>query len=201
MLRPRSDGFTLVELMVAVALLIIVLAAMLPSIGSWVQGLAVRNMAESMRAGLEKARVEALRRNTDMSFWLVSSGPGVALDNSCVQSPSGTSWVVSVLSPDSACLAAPSNDVSPLLVERWSGVQAGRNVQVLGRAANGSASSSVTFDTLGRVRAGGSPLTQLDISHGSGDRSSRRLRLQLDPGGSVRLCDIDATGADPRRCL
>lgn len=200
MLSPRRRlGFTLVELAVTLAVFAIVLAAMLPSLVYWVQGLAVRNVAESMQAGLAKTRMEALRRNADMSFWLVSSGAGVPLDNGCALSASGESWVISAQPPNGACLATPSSTQAPLLVERWSGTEAGPNVRVAATDGNGNASSSLTFNALGQVRPVGSPITQLDITHP--DPGNRRLRLQVDAAGAIRLCDRDVGSADPRHCL
>ena len=199
--RPSSrlTGLTLVELMVALAIFMIALMALLPEAISWVQGLGVRNMGESMRSGIEKTRLEALRRNANMTFWLVTSGEDKPLDAGCQLSANGTSWVISVNSPEGDCMAAPSTTVQPLLVERWSGSEGGRKLAVAGVDVNGNATSSVTFNALGQVLGTGSQLNVVDISHAS-STSARRLRVLIQAGGSVRLCDRDVAADDPRSC-
>lgn len=198
-LPSRHAGVTLVELMVALAILVMTMVALLPDAVSWVQGIGVRNMGESMRSGIEKARLEALRRNANMTFWLVTSGEDKPLDAGCQLSASGTSWVISVSSPEGDCMATPSTTVQPLLVERWSGSEAGYKLNVSGVDANGNATSSVTFNALGQVLGTGSQLSVVDISHATAS-GARRLRVLIQAGGSVRLCDRDVSAGDPRSC-
>lgn len=193
--RRSQCGLTLVEVVVALAVFAFSLAMLMPNVTSWMRGLGVRSTAESMRAGLELARMEALRRNTSMGFWLVSSGTDAALTNDCEVTSSGTSWVVSGASPADSCMADPSTTVAPRLVDRWSGV--GKGVVVAGVAGDGAATSQVVFNSLGQLAAGG--LRSIDVTHTDSD--TRALRIQIEAGGSVRLCDPAVSGSDPRRCL
>lgn len=197
--RSRARGVTLVELMVALAIFVLTLVALLPDAIGWVQGIGVRNVAESIRSGIEKARLEALRRNADMSFWLVSSGEDKPLDNGCEISSAGVSWVISVADPSGNCLAAPSTTVQPLLVERWSGTEGGYKIRVSAEDGVGNAASSVTFNQLGQVRTTGSQVAIIDVTHSTAS-GARRLRVQVLAGGAVRMCDRDVAAGDPRAC-
>ena len=99
----RDQGFTLVELMVTIALLSVLLMAVLPDIGSWQRNLQVRNITSSIQAGLDKAREEAVRRNRVVRFSLVTVDDPASLDDSCELSGAGSSWVVSLLDPEGKC--------------------------------------------------------------------------------------------------
>eukprot|EP01136_Pigoraptor_vietnamica_P001263 Opistho-1_new@27661 len=196
-LPPRQRGLTLVELVVALAILGVAMAALLPEAGNWMRGLSVRNAGESMRAGIERARMEALRRNTLVSFWLVTDS-NKALSSACDVSVNGSSWVVSSANPAGKCGATPSTTDDPRLVDGWSSAEGGSNVVVQGMDANGASASSVTFNSLGQVLSTGSQLARIDIGHSS--PGTRNLRVQIDAGGSVRMCDPNVDSNDPRKC-
>lgn len=193
----RQRGLTLVELIVALTILGLALAALLPEVGSWMRGLAVRNAGESMRSGIERARMEALRRNTLVSFWLINDS-SKSLSNGCEVSVSGSSWVVSGADPGGKCGADPSKIDDPRLVDKWSSAEGARGVLVQGLNGAGGATSSVTFNSLGQVLSSGSQLARIDIAHGTA--GTRSLRVQIDTGGSVRLCDPNVGNNDPRKC-
>jgi type IV fimbrial biogenesis protein FimT len=69
--RPAS-GFTLIELMVVVAILAIITTAAAPSFRSFLEGQRVKGMAYDLTADLMLARSEALKRNASVS--IVRSG-------------------------------------------------------------------------------------------------------------------------------
>lgn len=192
-------GVTLIELLVAMVILGFALAFVLPEVGLWLRGLEVRNAAESVRTGIERARMEALRRNTTMTFWLVSDTNKV-LTNSCALSNSGPSWVVSGASPAGKCGATPSQTDDPMLVDGWSSSDGSRGVQMSGLDGTGAGAASVTFNSLGQVLATGAQLMRVDISSTSGASGVRSLRVQIDAGGSPRMCDPSVSGTDPRKC-
>lgn len=59
----RNRGFSLIELMVVIAILGLLLAIGIPSFATWLRNVQIRNAAESLQSGLQFARTEALRRN------------------------------------------------------------------------------------------------------------------------------------------
>ncbi len=103
-------GLTLIELMVTVAILVLLLVGVGPSMGAWMRNTQVRNVASSMLAGLNRARNEAMRRNVPMQFSLVSLGDAAqtVMNNTCALSATGVSWVVSVRNPAGSCDQIPT---------------------------------------------------------------------------------------------
>lgn len=191
-------GLSLVELMVALAILGFALMAAMPSISGWLQDMAVRSSGEALKAGLERARIEALRRNATVGFWLVSDA-SKNLSNDCVLSNTGPSWVVSGGDPSAQCAMPVSAASAPRLVDRWSATQTARGATLQTLTAGGDTGNRVQFDNLGQVLFGDEQIRQIDIRHESG--TGRALRLRIEPGGTVRLCEpAVVSAADPRRC-
>lgn len=190
-------GFSVIELLVAVVILGLALAAAVPSIVGWTRDLAIRNAAESLKGGIEKARQVALRRNADMTFWLVTDD-AKALSNACVRSISGPSWVVAKLDPSGLCGTAASETENPRIVETWSAADGSAKVKVVTQDAAGNASDQIVFNSLGQVTQAGQ-IAQIDISHLDGG-DSRPLRILIGGGGSVRMCDPAVAAGDTRAC-
>lgn len=192
---PRQRGFTLIELMVGISVLALILLATMPSVGNWLDNTRVRNAADSLQNGLQTARMEALKRNQAMSFWLVSMSDPGTLSNDCLLSASSASWVVSVNSPVSHCADAPSTISSPMLVTGRA-VGGGRQVTVAAVSADSSPANSVTFDGFGRI-TNADAITRIDIS----GTHTRNLRIALSSAGAILLCDVAVTDSnDPRKC-
>ena len=194
----RHRGFSLVELMVALAMLGMVVYAVLPEVSDWMRNLAVRNTGESLKGGLERARLEALRRNGSVSFWLISDSSETGLTNSCQVSSVGSSWVVSGQDPSGKCATAASQEDGAVVIEKWSAKDGGRSVVVEAVDANGAAANRVTFTSLGKLSTNNGSAASIVIKHSDG--SARNLRIDINPGGSVRLCDPNVAADDPRRC-
>ena len=84
----RQRGFSMIEIVVTIAVLALLLFAAMPGLGTWLDNTRIRNVADSLQNGLQLARGEAVRRNQNVSFRVtgqvrisdtVSSGPsGVA---------------------------------------------------------------------------------------------------------------------------
>lgn len=76
----RGRGFTLIELMITVAVLAVSLGLAAPSFVQTMANYRVRSAAESMINGLNYARGEAVRRNSAVSFTLNVTGSGWSVD-------------------------------------------------------------------------------------------------------------------------
>jgi type IV fimbrial biogenesis protein FimT len=68
--KPKFGGFSLIELMVTIAILAIAAAIAFPSVKVQITNSQVRNAAESIANGLQKARAEAVTRNANVEFVL-----------------------------------------------------------------------------------------------------------------------------------
>lgn len=76
----RMRGFTLIELMVVVAIIAVGASLAAPSFRETIANYRVRSGAESIVNGLNYARAEAVRRNGTVSFTLNASGSGWSVD-------------------------------------------------------------------------------------------------------------------------
>ena len=199
----RQAGISIVEIAVSLAVLSLVLGLVVPSASVWMANARIRSSAESLLAGLQQARAEAVRRNRDISFWLVSEPSTGQIDASCVLTSSSRSWVVSATSPAGLCETEPSISVAPMLVTKAAGGHTGAGISANGTDAALNPATNVRFNGFGQVAGtvgGDAPLTQIDIDNGVAGNDFRPLRIQIR-GSQIRLCEPRVTAADdPRRC-
>jgi type IV fimbrial biogenesis protein FimT len=173
MTKSKQTGFSLVELIIAVAIIGILAAFAMPSYQAWIQNTKIRTAAESILNGIQRARSEALMRNTNVIFTLG--------DNSA--------WTV-------VCVNATACDdlTDGLIEERISEDGSTTDIDITPTPGD-----SITFNNLGiKSTAAASQLTRVDVDMPSMD-DSRDLRI-LIAGGSVRLCDPNTGVGDPRHC-
>ena len=194
-------GLTLVELVVTISILAFLLLAAAPSMATWMGNTQIRNVASAIQSGLQRARSEAVRRNEPVQFTLVSLLDSAVMDNSCANSAAGVSWVVSLDSPTGHCAQAASETTAPRIVDKHAGGAGRKNVLVKATQADGvTAASSVTFNAFGRVLSAAS-IGIIDVDNVDPGADYRALRLVVDLGGTVRMCEPKVTAADdPRRC-
>lgn len=205
----QGRGLTLIEMMVTVTLLGALLLAVAPSAAEWMRSTEVRNAAESIAAGLQRARAEAVRRNQAVLFSLVStatSNPPGRLDASCVLSSESASWVVSLTNPTNRCHMPASESVNPQTIEKYAQGDGALRVKVAvlddtcASDPSGSTAKQVRFTPLGQPAASPTPLRCLEITHSAGTATA--IRVKLDAGGGVRTClpGLPAGSDDPRAC-
>lgn len=201
----RTRGFSIIEIAVTLTVLALLLMAAAPSMGEWMRGAKLRNQGESVLNGIQAARNEAVRRNIDVTFWLVSNNTATAMNNNCALSSTGNGWVVSRNDPAGACGATPSSSVAPMIVATRILGDGGAGAGVRGLQADGStAATSITFDGLGRAvqrPTAAENLRRVAIAYATSQAGDRPLQIDVDASGGVRLCDTTVTDAgDPRAC-
>jgi type IV fimbrial biogenesis protein FimT len=182
---------TLIELVVTLTVLGLLLAVAMPGMSDWMRSTRIRNAAESVQNGLSKARMEAMRRNQAITFWMVSDR-----SNSCALSSSSGSWVVSVNDPSSLC--ATPEPTTALIVEAYGARDGAADVVVAASATDGTAATSVSFNGFGQVVSTGTPIAAINLSNTNAD--ARKLRVTISPGGAIRMCDPLVALGDTRRC-
>lgn len=70
----KPGGFTLIELMVAVAVMGIMLMLAVPAMGTWLGNAAIRTNAEAISNAVQFARTEAIRRNASVRITIDAAG-------------------------------------------------------------------------------------------------------------------------------
>jgi type IV fimbrial biogenesis protein FimT len=175
----RAQGFTLIELMIGIAVLAIVLALGMPSYNAWIQNTRLRNTAESILAGLQLARSEAVSRNQSVRF---------------VFDETDGDWVVGCVTASTTCPAG--------IQKKMRGEGSSSSITVVA-----SDDHTIIFDSLGRmtspVPGGGASFASFEVdilpAVLAADKT-RDLRITIDIGGGVRLCDPNVTALDARAC-
>lgn len=208
MLNQRRHGFTLIELMVTLAVAGVLLVGAIPLVREWLMNLEIRNAAESIASGLSKARSEAVKRNQPVMFSLVSSTSAGTLDADCQLSPRSASWVVSLEDPSGACdrtagVGGIKEDKPRLLDKHASGD--GSPSVVVGvydaSCSNSTGATQVSFNGYGRMNDDPEPMRCIVVRHPRSD-TTHTLRVMVGTGGTVRTCDPAVTDRDdPRTCI
>jgi type IV fimbrial biogenesis protein FimT len=163
------------ELMIAVAMFGILASFAIPSYQQMIQNSMIRTATDSIQAGFQIARAEAVKQNANVQFdfrgatsdWTVCVSP--AAPGSC---PAGTNIQSRVKSDGSSA----NITVAP------------------------SVAGPYVFNGFGVMT---SPVGAVSINLGnSALAGSRDLRIAVGVGGAVRVCDpaLASGGTDPRRC-
>ena len=179
MLIPgKQYGVSLIELMIGIVIVSLLMVMGVPSFSLWMQNTQTRSTAESILNGLQIARTEAVRRNTQVRFNLTdATGTGI--------------WTVGCVNVTADC---PAGIQSHGAGEGGSNARAGIAVALgaLGTplAAGTALPAGVTFDGLGRVPSAnvGTDIARVDITNAV-NAAVRRMVILIGTGGQTRMCD------------
>jgi type IV fimbrial biogenesis protein FimT len=197
-------GVSLLELMIAIALGSILLMLGIPSFKSWIQNTQVRTAAESILNGMQVARTEAVRRNTNVRFTLHDVTGMVTWSVDCVT-------VVPMQADGYEC---------PLGIQSRSGNEGSSNARAgistaalpspipasyfnTALAAGAGLPDGVTFNGLGQVVPAipaGSDITWISVTN-SLSSTARPMVIVVQTGGQIRMCDpAIALSSNPQGC-
>jgi type IV fimbrial biogenesis protein FimT len=193
----KSLGFSLVELMMGIMIMAILVSLAMPGLRDMLRNAEVRNAAEAVADGLQRARAEAVARNTNVEFVLGTEFvPGTGF-----VAGTASSWVVRAVN-------APNPPI-----ESRSGSEGSGNATVTALAADlpvtvpatfdsTTAATTVTFNNFGgtlTTNADGTPaLARVDVT---APQATQRLRITIEIGGAPKMCDPGlAPGSSPRAC-
>jgi type IV fimbrial biogenesis protein FimT len=192
-------GVTLIELAIGLGIVAVLFAMAAPGFRDWIQNTQIRASAEAMRAGLQLARAESVRRNSVVGFSLATT-----LDSGCAVSTSGTNWIVSMGNPAAdlpgSCGSAPSDTVVPRIIQVRPAAEGSANAVVLADQA------SILFNGLGRVTPVPAGDININITNSIGGTCAvdggpmRCLRVIVSVAGQVRMCDPARASTDPQGC-
>lgn len=185
----RPAGFSLVELMVVIAVVGLLLLAAVPSFGTWSADARIRSAAESLQNGLRLAQGEALQRNRRSAFALTADAPTLQARPAA----NGGNWFVRTLLLDGSGESDdPAKDAAAARRLIDGGHVAASNVNITGPAL-------LCFGPLGRLVELDSEATGLDVACQVDEPvvyvvsapvvGSRTLQVRVQRGGRVRMCD------------
>lgn len=183
--RCAVRGFTLIELVVTIALLGVLLTLSLPGFMTWIRNSQVRTAADALQGGLRTAQAEAIRRNRQVVMSFTNATP--ALNATAVAG--GKNW-----SLQSVAQFGESTTDSTRYIGGGAIGDVASGVSIVDHAGTGI--SAVCFNSNGRLVTNATPgitgasctaaATAFDISQ---TRSDRPLRVTVAIGGQVRMCD------------
>lgn len=212
----RRRGFSLVELIIAVAIMGVLLSLAAPGFSAYLRNVKLRSAAESFLAGVQLARSEAVRMNTSVEFLLTADDPLAANVATATASASGVNWMVRTADlvtfidgkfgiegsgrASAAALTIKINDTTPPADTDPDPPPA---IRV----------SSIVFDGLGRTSLAAPAVFKFNdltagrciTDPGPPAGTVRCLRVVVSVGGQTRLCEpaisAAATAAgDSRGC-
>jgi type IV fimbrial biogenesis protein FimT len=180
----KQAGFSLVEMMIVVAVIGITAAFAMPSYRTWIQNTRIRVTAESIQNGLQKAKTEALRHNARVRFTLNNDA----------------SWVVGCVTPV-ADLNGDGLADCPASIESSAASEASGDITVNTDSGN----TILTFTNFGTrdPALAANEFNQISIDMNTSAMSaadSRNLDVRIGVGGNVKMCDPEVTAPDLRAC-
>ena len=183
--RPR--GFTLIELVVTIALMAVLFGLAVPVFGEWIRNARVRTAADALQNGVRTAQAEALRRNRPVVFFLTNSQP--APGTSISAAANGRNWSVQTI--------ARFDDANPEYIQGGALADVASGVTITGPIA-------LCFNSNGRLvsNPNDSGPTGTGVTNAICDATdtsfslrmpayadSRALQISVGLGGQVRMCD------------
>ena len=179
-----------------------------PSYTAWIQNAKIRTTAEGLLSGLQSARAEAVRRNSQIRFSLTDT-----LTASCVTATNGTNWIVSFDDPTGLCGNALLNEALDASDTTLNPAPRMLQVRPVSEGSTGVTVAAdqavIVFNGLGRVTPVPAAAININMTNpgvgtcatlGGGGGPVRCMRIVVSTGGQIRLCDPARATTDPVGC-
>jgi type IV fimbrial biogenesis protein FimT len=173
-MRPHAhSGFTLVELMIGIAVLGILVSMAMPTFQVFMQNTQIRNAADALTTGMQLARAEAIRRNKAVEFALADD----------------SGWTVREVT---------SGEVIQMRAREEGSENARVETTPVGAAMLTFGSIGAPVDN----EDGSASIQSVAVTSPVALDGLRPLNITISLSGSVRMCDpgSDLPADDPRRC-
>lgn len=190
--RPR--GFSLVELMIGLAIFAFLMAMGVPAFTTYIQNAKIRSAAEVLHAGIQTARAEAVKRNAAVQFLLTNDAGDSSSTQTATASTTGRNWIIRVQDPTTLLFSF----IEGKSMAEGSGQTSTPSVTIT------STVSSVTFNGFGATNLGAA--ATFAVANSAGGVCAplgpmRCLSVVVSVGGQARMCDPAVTTAgDTRTC-
>jgi type IV fimbrial biogenesis protein FimT len=191
----RASGFTLLEMIVTIAIFGILVALGVPAMRTWISNVKVRAVADALQNGVRLAQSEALRRSRQVVFSLTNSTNPQAGFTAVAN---GNYWSINTVPAMLDGTETSAFVGSGVLSSTSSGVtitasQAAICFNSAGRLVANSSSSvtNITGGTTGCTMPSGTPPSftyQIQLTG-----ADHPLNVQVALGGQVHLCDPSQT--------
>lgn len=168
----KHAGFSLIELLVALSLLIAITSIGIPSFTNSIGNSQIRTVAESVKNGFQVARLEAIKRNSKIKFTLTSDG----------------AWSFGCNTASADCPATIQSKNS-------------KEGSASDIALTITSGNTVIFNSFG-LRDATSTISQVDVKKNNLTAAEQtELRVLINNGGNAKVCDPAVnTAGDPRTC-
>jgi type IV fimbrial biogenesis protein FimT len=196
--RSADAGFTLVEMMVVLAIAVLLTLAALPMVGNWIAQAQIRSAADAMQNAVRLAQGEAIKRSRTAVLMLTNSTPNA----SATPATGGTRWVVRLLAR-----ATDDGETDQDLFVRGGTEPANLGVEV--KATVNSDTNNIAlmcFNAFGQQTTVDQASTGLDVECTAPAKTdspttftfshtgvTSELALQVSLGGQVHMCDPSKT--------
>jgi type IV fimbrial biogenesis protein FimT len=197
--QAKTRGFTMIELMITIALMALLLLMGIPSFQTFLANRTLRNVADSIHNGLLTARANAIKSNAPTVF-VLSAGQWQVFQ---LQRGNDGAW-------SSVDTTAGGHNGGAIDMYKWGTDHPEINVAV------SPAAVAVTFDSLGRVRANYAGIAGataalvgwIDVTRTTTMEGVYPLRVEVNPtvlaqnntNRGVRLCAPHLPTTDPKAC-
>ena len=183
--KKSSAGFTLVEIMITLAIAVILITLAVPSFSLMINNSKVTSSTNEFVASLNLARSEALKRSNNISVCKSNPAYSACAGSGSVASYTTNGWLVATDCNSDGILnntGCPTGVTDVILKVGESNKAIDMNVQM----------DYVTYNLSGRIVGGGVPTFIVETN--TSNTSIKKNKIKINRIGRVKTCKVGETG-------